>query len=274
MGRAQSLRKVFLVTALVVEFLGQAGFRLSSGKHKVYIDPYLSDSVRVLDAADLERQVPVPMAPDSVTDAETVLITHAHIDHCDPHTIPALAKASPHARFVGPAPVISQLREWGLAGQRVLLAQETWQPLLPGVEFRAVPAAHPAIERDARGQLACVGYMLRNTTGRLAYFAGDTGVVDEIVDSLMQFAPVEYAFLPVNEQNYFRARRGIIGNMTVREAFMLAQEIGANKLFPYHWDMFSANGAYPEEVTLIRDKMSPSCEILSTPLELFQGAQC
>jgi hypothetical protein len=85
-----------------VGMLGQSGCRLAFAPATVYLDPYLSNSVQELDAPDLARQVPIACQPDDVTDADWVLITHEHIDHCDPHTLPKLAKASPQARFVGP----------------------------------------------------------------------------------------------------------------------------------------------------------------------------
>ncbi|EAR21657.1 hypothetical protein NB231_02783 [Nitrococcus mobilis Nb-231] len=257
------------MTSFSVNFLGQAGFRLSSATHTIYIDPYLSDSVRILDVPDLVRQVPVPVEAHEIQDADVVLITHEHIDHCDPHTLPALAAASSQAWFVGPTPVLNRLREWGLPEERLQLAQENWTRLVPGLELCAVPAAHPCIERDSRGCLACVGYVLKGETGELAYFAGDTGVVQELIDTLKGLGQFQTAFLPVNEQNFFRARRGIIGNMSVREAFLFAEEIGAAKIFPCHWDMFAANTAYPEEITLIRDKLQASCVVLSSPCELF-----
>ena len=151
-----------------IQMLGQSGCRLSFPEATVYLDPYLSNSVQELDAPDLERQVPIVCLPESVVDADWVLITHEHIDHCDPHTLPKLADASPQARFVGPMPVLERLREWGLDESRIMLASEDWTTLTPGLRLRAVPAAHPEIVRDAQGRLACVGYLLRRSSISLA----------------------------------------------------------------------------------------------------------
>jgi L-ascorbate 6-phosphate lactonase len=264
------LKKPIIVNSFSVEFLGQAGFRLSSAEGTLYIDPYLSDSVRTLDSADLIRQVSIPVSPADVRDATWVLITHDHIDHCDPHTLPLLAKASPDARFLAPAPAAAKLLEWGIAAQRIQIASEEWTPLIPGLSVKAVPAAHPRIERDAEGRLACVGYLFSTRNGQRAYFAGDTGVTQELIDALTREGPIKTAFLPVNEQNFFRARRGIIGNMSVREAFLLATELGTERVFPYHWDMFSANDAYPEEIALIHSKTLAPFILMSCPCNLFE----
>ncbi|HJV25556.1 MAG TPA: MBL fold metallo-hydrolase [Aromatoleum sp.] len=253
-----------------VDFLGQAGFRISSAEGTVYIDPYLSDSVRALDSADLIRQVAIPVSPADVRDATWVLITHDHIDHCDPHTLPVLSDASPDARFVAPPPAAEKLLEWGIAPHRIQTASETWHPLLPGLSIKAVPAAHPSVERDPEGRLACVGYLFSAQSGQRTYFAGDTGVTQELLDALSRETPIRTAFLPVNEQNFFRARRGIIGNMSVREAFLLAAELGTKRLFPYHWDMFAINDAYPEEISLIHRKTQAPFVLLSSPCNLFE----
>jgi L-ascorbate metabolism protein UlaG (beta-lactamase superfamily) len=77
------------------------------------------------------------LPPEKVTDADIVLITHEHIDHCDPHTLPRLAQASPQARFVGPAPVLNKLTEWGIDSAR----------LDPGVEDSSISPRISAFTR-------------------------------------------------------------------------------------------------------------------------------
>src|SRR3546814_11078741 len=107
-------------------------------------------------AADLARLAPIPLAPSEVTDADWVLITHDHIDHCDPHTLPALAAASPRARFMGPPSVLGLLARWGIAAERLEPASEEGGALSPGVAVVAVPAAHPELARDEADRPACL----------------------------------------------------------------------------------------------------------------------
>ena len=253
-----------------VQMLGQSGCRLAFPGATVYLDPYLSNSVQVLDAPDLERQIPIPLPPEKVTDADIVLITHAHIDHCDPHTLPRLAQASPQAHFFGPAPVLKQLAEWGIDPVRLDVAAEDWIDLVPDLRARAVPAAHPEIERDAQGNLVCVGYLL-DYAGQRIYLAGDTSARQEIIDTLVAFGPIDTAFLPVNEHNFFRGRRGIVGNMSVHEAFQFASEIGAKQVVAVHWDMFAINAVDPDEIRLIHQRMNPGFALLIRPSHLHLG---
>jgi rhamnosyltransferase len=247
-----------------VQTLGQSGCKLSFPGATIYLDPYLSNSVQELDAPDLERQIPIPFAPDSVNDADWVLLTHAHIDHCDPRTIPIVAGASPQARFLAPKPVADILIGWAIGDERILLAEERWIELSPQLRAHAIPASHPDIERDEQGRLTAVGYLLEYA-GRRIYLSGDTFARQEIIDALQRHRPIHTAFLPVNEHNFFRGRRGIIGNMSVREAFGLAEEICAKQVVPVHWDMFAANETTPEEIRAVYRRERPAFALLLSP---------
>ncbi|MEY4718215.1 MAG: hypothetical protein RL563_833 [Pseudomonadota bacterium] len=253
-----------------VKMLGQSGCRLEMAGQIIYLDPYLSHSVEALDAPDLIRKVPVSVKPEQVTDADWVLLTHEHIDHCDPHTLPQLAKASPQARFVGPQPVLAALLEWGIDTGRMLRAPNAWLKLTEGLEIKAVPAAHPELEHCDDGSYRCVGYLLK-TDRATVYMAGDTRLCDELIGALKKAGPIHTAFLPVNEINYYRNRRGIIGNMSVREAFGLAEELGFKQVVAVHWDMFAINEVYPEEIRLIHDKMGCHFNLLLNPAFINLG---
>jgi len=216
----------------------------------VLVDPYLSHSVQELDAPDLVRQVPIPYTPSSLTQVDWVLITHEHMDHCDPHTIPAIAEASPCARFMAPEPVRRQLQEWGIIQERVVPASGSWTELGADLKVRAVPAAHPRIITGQDGQPKAVGYLLERYQKRILV-AGDTSVCEEVIASLKAVLPIHTALLPVNEDNFFRRRRGIVGNMSVREAFGLAVELEVQEVVPVHWDLFAINSTSPDEIQAV-----------------------
>lgn len=247
--------------------LGQSGCRIEYNDTIIYMDPYLSNSVQELDAPDLKRLMPIPLQPDEVTDADWVLITHVHIDHCDPHTLPKLSRASPNSHFVGPPPVLEKLLEWGIPTQRCQISNETWEQISPAIRVRAVPAAHPVATRDEAGHLSTVGYILE-IEGKRIYLAGDTCVTTELIDTLKSLQPISTAILPVNEHNFFRGRRGIIGNMSVREAFLLAEEIGAKSVIPVHWDMFEANSVDRDEIRAVYRQMKPGFELQIQPTSI------
>ncbi len=247
-----------------VQLLGQSGCKLCFPGTTVYLDPYLSNSVQELDAPDLARLLPVPISPNEVIDADWVLITHAHIDHCDPLTLPDIAGASPQCQFIGPAPVLKMLESWGIESTCLKLSDESWGCLTSEIRIHAIPAAHPKIARDKNGRLSAVGYLLEYA-GKRIYLAGDTSVAQELINALIVHSPIDSAFLPVNEHNFFRDRRNIIGNMSIREAFLLAEEASIGKIIPVHWDMFAVNTVYPEEIKAVYKGMMPNFELILKP---------
>lgn len=271
-----------------IEFLGQAGVRLELGPMVVYIDPYLTEFVFEREGeSDLRRQTPAPIEPRAIRDADFVLVSHIHMDHCDPTTLAPLAAASPRATIVCPHDCAPMLIEAGVSAERIVIAREGRMRLRQGqgrredcglgleraaapesgsgseprleleLELDVVPAAHPEVVRDKDGHLSFVGYIL-NFAGRRYYHAGDTSPHSELIDAVRVGGPIDVAMLPVNERNFFRERRGIIGNMTIREAFHLAEEIEAKEMIPIHWDMFLPNLAYPEEIDLLYRLIRPS----------------
>jgi L-ascorbate 6-phosphate lactonase len=247
-----------------IEHLGQTGLRIDIGDLTVLVDPYLSNSVQELEAPHLVRQVPIPYHPHELTSVDWVLITHDHMDHCDPHTLPALAQASPKARFVGPLPVRKQLEQWGISADRILPTPVAPLDLGEELTVQAMPAAHPKIRLDQDGQPQAVGYLFRRHDHTL-YLAGDTAVCDELLAALKLAAPIDTALLPVNEDNFFRRRMGIVGNMSIREAFDLAAEVGIEQVVPVHWDMFAVNSTSPKEIEAVY-------ESTSWPFELIDGS--
>ena len=233
-----------------IEHLGQTGLRIDIGGLTLLVDPYLSHSVQELDAVDLVRQVPILYQPDELTMIDWVLITHEHMDHCDPQTIPAIAEASPQAYFIAPEPVRKLLKTWNINEQRIYPATTNWIELGCELKVRAVPAAHPRIILGEDGHPKAVGYLLERN-GKNLWVAGDTSLCEELINSIKELLPIHAAFLPVNEDNYYRRRRGIVGNMSIREAFGLAAELSIQQVVPVHWDLFDVNSTCPDEIEAV-----------------------
>lgn len=250
-----------------VRALGQAGFRFQFGQCIVYIDPYLSNSVEKVEGKARRRTVPIRIDPSQIDDADYVFVTHAHSDHCDPETIIPISASSQSCRFVCPGEVAQILRDLGIRDNRLIIAPEEWITMSRALKVRAVPAAHPTIERDLQGNPRCVGYIFE-FNGRRLYHSGDTSVCHELLTTLSGIGTIDTAFLPVNERNYYRERDGIIGNMSVREAFKMATDIGVKILVPMHWDMFEANSVFCEEIELLYKLIRPNFTLAINPTEV------
>jgi L-ascorbate metabolism protein UlaG (beta-lactamase superfamily) len=247
--------------------LGQSGFKLDLHGFIVLTDPYLSDSVARIEGPEFARLQPPPIQASSIHDAALVLISHAHRDHCDPDTLLPIAAAATTCRFMGPPEVLRTLRASGLDPQRLIAARAQPQLFGPGVSVTAVPAAHKHIELESDGSWRYVGYVIEHDDRRY-YFAGDTCVHDAVLGVLAGVGRIDIAFLPVNECNFYRDRRGIVGNMSVRDAFQMARELDVKAVVPMHYDMFAPNCVYREEIELIYSRMQPGFELVIDPERL------
>ena len=240
---------------LIINFLGQAGFKIDINNTSILIDPYLSNSVSELDSEDLVRQVDIPIAPEKLKNISWTLITHDHIDHCDPKTLPLIYSNNKDCFFVGPSKVRNILRSWGINSKQIVKATEKYIDLGKNLRIKSTLAAHPNLEYGDDGFSNYIGWIMELGSKKV-YFAGDTSVCDELLNELKSYGSIDIGFLPVNEDNFFRRRRGIIGNMSIREAFELAAETGIKEVFPVHWDMFKVNSAIPKEIKIIYDNYS------------------
>ena len=221
--------------AVGVWWLGQSSLALKVADTVVYVDPYLAAAPR--------RLTPPACAPEEVTNADLVLLTHDHGDHIDPATLPGLATASPGARFVAPRPVAARVA--GLVGDpaRVLPAV-AGEPLHVGaVEVVPAPAKHEEFDEDPVLGYPYLGYVLR-AGGLTIYNAGDTIPYAGLVERLALHR-IDLAFLPINGRDFFRTRAGTIGNMDYREAAELAAALGVDTVVPVHYGMFAGNTVPP-----------------------------
>lgn len=233
-----------------IEHLGQSGLKINHDSQCILVDPYLSNSVEILDSSDLKRQIPIPYKPENLTNINWILISHEHIDHCDPHTIPILSKVNPNAKFIGPYLVRNILKNWNINESNIINLMDNEIDLGNDLSITPVPCSHPKLEFSEDGFPRTVGWIIDNKKSRI-YIAGDTSVSQQLINFLKKLPKIDLAILPVNEDNFFRRRRGIIGNMSIREAFELANELKINQLFPVHWDMFKVNSTLPEEIEIV-----------------------
>lgn len=247
-----------------VRALGQTGYYYEFGRNNVLIDPYLSDYVQKMEGDELKRLIPIPIRPDEFDKIDWLLITHNHIDHCDPETILPLVEKFQDLKVLGPRPVCESLKKFGIKSDRFLLATNEWFSLGDDLRVKAVPAAHPMIEKHEDGTCSCIGFLVEYS-GKKIYHSGDTSVDEVLIDILKTEGPIDAGFISVNERNYYRDKAGIIGNMSVREAFQFAIDINVSCFIPMHWDMFEANSVYIEEIELLYNKINPSFSLKINP---------
>ena len=203
-------------------WLTQAGLLFKSGKLKVMVDPYLSDSVGK-SAEAKHRRMPVDERFFD-EDPDVILITHDHLDHLDPETLEVfIKKATKPITFLAAENAYNKLVKHGGEHNYVLLAPHSvWSQ--GGVTFYAVKAEHS--DRTA------VGFILDD--GKKTYYvSGDTLYNYDVIDDVLDLVEggVDYAFLPIN---------GVGNNMNAKDAADFAYEIGAKCAVPIHYGLFDS----------------------------------
>jgi L-ascorbate metabolism protein UlaG (beta-lactamase superfamily) len=241
-------------------WLGQAGFIVRGSRATALIDPFLAPYEGRL----YESGLP----PAAAAGVDIVLCTHEHVDHFDADSAPAIAKASPGAAFVVPAPIVDMVTEAGVPYERVVGAQPGEPVEVAGVVVGALPAMHGVTMEDAYGfgetlsdgLVRFLGYVL-DLDGVRLYHAGDT-IHYEGMESRLRELSVDVAMLPINGRDPEREGRGIVGNLSEREAAWLAHEIRAGLLIPMHHDLFARNRGYPAHVVESVERDHPGTAVL------------
>jgi L-ascorbate metabolism protein UlaG (beta-lactamase superfamily) len=208
------------------------------------------------------------LAAGDASGVDLVLCTHEHVDHFDAISAPAIASASPQATFVVPAPIVDMVSEVGIAPERVVGLRPGEPKDLDGIGVMAVRAMHGVTMDDAYGfgeslsdgLVRFVGFVL-DLGGTRVYHAGDTihyaGMEDEV-----RSAGVDVALLPINGRDPEREARGIVGNLSEREAAWLAGAIGAEYVLPMHHDLFPHNRGYPSRLVESVERDHPGVHVL------------
>lgn len=241
-------------------WLGQAGFWFDTGKHKVLIDPYLSDSLAKKYAGqvnDHQRMMKPPLTPDALPEPDIVLITHAHTDHMDPETLGPLALRFPGLRFVVPRASLGLARQRiGARANLIPVSDSDEVSPLAGLELQVLPAAHEQLERDETGNSVYLGYCLR-IDGFTLYHSGDC-IPFEGLSEVVRVLGADIALLPVNGRDGRRLDAGIPGNFTLQEAIDLCRTASIGYMVPHHFGMFSFN-------TLAEDRIDEAAASAAMP---------
>jgi L-ascorbate 6-phosphate lactonase len=224
--------------------LGQAGILLKGTEEDglLCIDPYLTRSIEEKNPeTEFIRAFPPVIDPGMLRDLNGVLVTHGHDDHLDLSSIKEIARVS-DSIFGIPAPLVPMVQEH-VDNKNIHSAKDGESFLIKGFKITPVPTAHTTYETDSLGNHVFLGYLLEVNGIRL-FHSGDTIVTPELIDKVKEFKP-HVAFLPINGADYFRTSRGIIGNMSSREAADFSAAVGVDLIVPIHYDMFPNNRENP-----------------------------
>ena len=199
-----------------ITWLGQAGFLFETGKFKIIIDPYLSDSCHKVNPLSFRRypvdETFLKMKPD------VLILTHDHLDHTDPETLDYYLKDTEGVTVLASGNAWSRVRKYGPAHNFVMFNQGT-EFTVCGITFKAVYAEHS--DDKAIGVI----FTAENNT---YYITGDTLYNHKVFENLPD-TKINAVFLPINGRG---------NNMNAYDALRFAQRIRAEKMIPCHFGLF------------------------------------
>lgn len=183
---------------------------------------------------------------------EAVTSSHNHTDHLDAETLCPLIAANPSIRLV--APEANRAFVANRIGSDLSFPTGISDGNSVGVGpflFTGVPAAHEDLSPEY------LGYIVRFGDWTI-YHSGDTILYDGMADRLRPFRP-DLALLPINGR---APECRVAGNLNAHEAAHLAKAIGARRVIPCHYDMFTFNTADPAGFANIADEIGQPYTIL------------
>lgn len=199
-----------------ITYLGQNGLFIESKNSKIYIDPYLSDSVARTEPKNKRRQ-PID-AKYLLIKPDVIVITHMHGDHYDIETLDMLLYNNEKCTLIIPPSVFVLAKKRYPQNNCVYMRNGT-SYTINGVLFIAVKAEHSDTES--------IGIIVSAEEKNL-YITGDT-LYNENVFSSLPNVSFDVVFLPIN---------GYGNNMNAVDAKRFANRIDAKTVVPVHFGMF------------------------------------
>ena len=216
------------VNGIELKWLGHSGFLIKNSK-VIYIDPY--------------------GIKDGSEQADIILITHSHYDHC---SLPDLGKiVKEGTRIVAPADCQSKITKFNVS-IKIELIEPGQEIGIGDLKIFALPAYNIDKQFHAKDE-QWVGYVLK-FDGVVIYHSGDTDLIPEMqkLTGYKQQGKEFVALLPVGGRF----------TMTAEEAAAAAKIIKPTVAIPMHWGSIIGDKKDAEEFCELCKEEGINAEIL------------
>lgn len=214
---------VLVNNEFALTWIGHASFLLQADGLNVLIDPNWSSWVK-----GIKRMRNPGVALKALPKIDLVLVTHAHFDHLDRHTLRGIAANQP---VVVPFDVGDLVHDLGF---RLVQELHYWESFVFGpIKVTLTPCRHwgARILHDShRG----FGGFIIEVAGKVIYHCGDTAYFEGF-DEIGRRFPVDVALLPIGAYDAPSSRPVHMNPEEALEAFV---KLGASFMVPMHYGTF------------------------------------
>ncbi|MBD0777810.1 MBL fold metallo-hydrolase [Maribacter sp. ANRC-HE7] len=232
--------------SISITWLGQGGFLFEANGTRLLVDPFFSDIVEQREG--LKRLIDPPLEISELN-PNYVFITHDHLDHFDPISLPIIHEKYSEAPIIGPESVIKKAKDLDFSESVLHMVSKNMTYQCGKFEMVITPAYH--------SDPYSVGCLLK-VNDKQIYLSADTTFSDILVKEIKGLAlgKIDIILVCIN---------GKLGNMNWSEAVTLVDQLQSEIAIPMHYGMFAENTEDP-------NLFIHACEKLDiTSFELIPG---
>jgi L-ascorbate metabolism protein UlaG (beta-lactamase superfamily) len=212
-------------------WFGHSTFLVNLEGKIILFDPVFSGSAAPFSFM-IKRFQDAVLKLEELPPVDYIILSHDHYDHLDMETIEFFKNKS--TKFITPLGVISHLKEWGIADNR-LTELDWWESIsIDELQIVCTPAQHFSGRKGTNGNKTLWGsWVLIGKTERM-YFSGDSGYDDHFKSIGNKYGPFDVAFIENGQYNEQWRAVHVLPEETA-QAFL---DLKGKKLIPVHWGMF------------------------------------
>lgn len=218
---------------VTVTWLGHSTVYLNVKGVRILTDPVFSDriGIRFFTGWTLgpKRYTPPALDVKDVGEVDLILLSHAHMDHMDLPSLRALAGKT--VKVITPKGTGRLLHAMSF-GEVIEAGEGDQIRLDEGLIVTPFPVRHWGNRYPWNRDYGYHGYMIKKANRRIV-FAGDTAYTS--FQSLRKWGHVDLMLVPIGAYSPDSLLRS---HCTPEQAWQMAQEAGARKVAPIHWNTF------------------------------------